>query len=147
MDADESTEIESDFSDRLIVGLLSYASTGTRPDIAVTVGIVNRFLAIPKWFGKFGNTDDNYRTSVSITEEHEILFCYDTAMPLGQITRITRGWLVSSILVKQEEASNSFVFNIARICHSNLSSSKGCLDQEWTSQVGIQSRRRHHLRR
>ena len=48
VEAETSNEIEADFPYRSMVGSLSYASTGTRPDIATAVGIVKRFLANPK---------------------------------------------------------------------------------------------------
>lgn len=48
IEADESKEFEEKFPYREIVGSLTYASTGTRPDISTAVGVVSRFLAKPK---------------------------------------------------------------------------------------------------
>jgi hypothetical protein len=46
--ADESSEMETTFPYRQIVGSLMYAATGTRPDIIAAVAIASRFLANPK---------------------------------------------------------------------------------------------------
>jgi hypothetical protein len=48
IDAELSNDYEPGFPYREIVGSLSYAATGTRPDISAAVSIVSRFLEKPK---------------------------------------------------------------------------------------------------
>ena len=48
LDAAKSTETDTKFPYRSVVGSLMYAATGSRPDIAAAVGVVSRYLGNPK---------------------------------------------------------------------------------------------------
>jgi hypothetical protein len=47
-EGEDSTEVDSLFPYRSMVGSLSYLANGTRPDISAAVGVVSRFLFNPK---------------------------------------------------------------------------------------------------